>query len=239
MAHIRFGSVAAALSLVVALAACGESTSSGSAGLETQDEIASYGVGLNVGRSLQSAGDRLDMDAFRRGVEDAISEAEPALPQDSIQAAVQAFSQSIQQAEQERRAAEAEENQREGEAYLEENAARDEVNVTESGLQYEVLEEGDGPSPESGDRVRIHYTGTLLDGTEFDSSRDGDPAVFGVDQVIPGFSEGIKLMEVGSTYRFVIPGDLAYGQQGAGQQIGPNETLIFEVELLGIEEQGS
>lgn len=235
MLDTRYGAVAAALALALSVAACDSSSSSGSASLETDDEVASYGVGLNVGRSLQAAEGRLEMDAFRRGVEDAMAGEDPAIPQEEIQAAVQAFSQSIQEEEEERRSAAAEENQREGQAYLEENAARDEVTTTESGLQYEVLEEGDGPSPESGDQVTIHYTGTLLDGTEFDSSRDGEPATFDVDQVIPGFSEGIKLMDVGSKYRFVIPGELGYGDQGAGQQIGPNETLIFEVELLGVE----
>jgi FKBP-type peptidyl-prolyl cis-trans isomerase len=121
---------------------------------------------------------------------------------------------------------------------MEENAQQEGVTTTESGLQYEVVEPGDGPTPGPQDRVRVHYRGTLIDGTEFDSSYErGEPAVFGLDGVIPGFSEGLQLMEVGSTYRFVIPGDLAYGPQGGGGgTIGPDETLVFEVELLGIEE---
>lgn len=235
MLDARFGAVAAALVLSLSVASCQEPSSSDSASLETDDQVASYGVGRNVGQSLQAAEGRLDMDAFLRGVEDAMAGREPAVPQEEIQAAVQQFSRSLQAEERERRTAEAEENREEGTAYLEENAAREGVTVTESGLQYEVLEEGDGPSPESGDRVTIHYTGTLTDGTEFDSSPEGEPATFDVDRVIPGFSEGLKLMEVGSTYRFVIPSELGYGEQGAGQAIGPGETLIFEVELLGIE----
>lgn len=204
--------------------------------LETEDEIASYGVGMNVGRNLQVAQGRLQMQAFLRGVEDAMAGNDPAVPQEEIQAAVQAFSQSVQEEAQARRAAEGEENQRQGEAFLEENAAKDGVTVTESGLQYEVLEEGDGPTPDPGDQVRLHYTGTLVDGTEFDSSRDGDPATFEVGGgVIEGFSEGLQLMPVGSTYRFVMPPELGYGEQGSGP-IGPSSTLIFEVELLGIEE---
>lgn len=235
MSHLRYGAAATALALILSVAACDSSgSSSGSATLETPDQIASYGVGMNVGRSLQSAEGRLDMDAFLRGVEDAMSGADPALPQDSIRSAVQTFSQEIQQQEQERRAAAATENQEEGETYLEENRQKESVQVTESGLQYEVLERGDGPTPQSGDQVRVHYSGMHVDGTEFDASGE-EPATFGVDQVIPGFSEGLKLMSVGSRYRFVIPGDLAYGQRGAGNQIEPNETLIFEVELLGIE----
>ncbi len=109
------------------------------------------------------------------------------------------------------------------------------VSTTDSGLQYQVLREGEGPSPESGQQVRVHYRGTLPDGTEFDTSYDTDPAVFAVDGVIPGFTEALMLMNVGSHYRVVIPSDLAYGAQGAGPDIGPNQTLIFEIELLGIE----
>lgn len=127
-------------------------------------------------------------------------------------------------------------NREAGEAYLAENGAREGVTTTESGLQYEVLEEGDGPSPGPDDQVRIHYRGTLPDGTEFDSSYDGEPVVFGVGGVIPGFSEGLQLMEVGSSYRFVIPSDIAYGPQGSGGVIGPDATLIFEVELFEIVE---
>jgi len=235
MHALRFAAVAAALGLSLSIASCGESSSPDSASLETDDQVASYGVGRNVGQSLRAAEGRLDTDAFLRGVEDAMAEREPAVPQEEIQAALEQFSEAIQAEERERRDAEAEANQREGEAFLEENAAREGVTVTESGLQYEVLDEGDGPSPESGDQVTIRYTGTLIDGTEFDRSPEGQPATFGVDQVIPGFSEGLKLMEVGSTYRFYIPGELGYGERGAGEQIGPNAALIFEVELLGIQ----
>lgn len=236
MPEIRTGTIAAilALSLSLSVAACQGGSSSGQAALETGDQLASYGVGRNVGRSLQSAQGRLDMDAFLQGVKDAMSGAEWAAPQDSIQAALQTFSQSIQAEADQRRKAEAGENKSRGEAYLKQNAEKDGVKVTDSGLQYEVLEEGDGPTPQPGQQVTINYQGTLVDGTEFDSSPEGQPATFGVDQVIPGFSEGLKLMPVGSRYRFVIPSDLAYGEQGAGQTIGPNETLIFEVELLDI-----
>lgn len=123
-----------------------------------------------------------------------------------------------------------------GRAFLEENGTRPEVTVLPSGLQYEVLTEGSGAKPGPSDRVRCHYHGTLIDGTVFDSSVNrGEPAVFGVGQVIKGWTEALQLMPVGSKWRLYLPSELAYGQQGAGGAIGPNETLIFEVELLGIE----
>jgi FKBP-type peptidyl-prolyl cis-trans isomerase len=123
-----------------------------------------------------------------------------------------------------------------GEAFLLDNRIREGVVVTESGLQYEVLTQGDGPRPAASDRVTVHYRGTLLDGQEFDSSYSrGEPATFVLDQVIPGWTEGVQLMPVGSKYKFFIPANLAYGPAG-GRSIEPNATLIFEVELLGIEE---
>jgi FKBP-type peptidyl-prolyl cis-trans isomerase len=115
------------------------------------------------------------------------------------------------------------------------NATKEGVETTDSGLQYEVLRQGDGARPGAADRVSIHYRGTLIDGTEFDSSYErGEPAVFGVGGVIGGFSEGLQLMTVGSHYRLVIPSDIGYGVQGAGASIGPNATLVFEIELLDI-----
>jgi len=124
-----------------------------------------------------------------------------------------------------------------GKAYLEENKKKEGVTVTDSGLQYEVIAEGnaDGKSPEATDTVVVHYKGTLIDGTEFDSSYSrGKPATFPLNRFIPGWTEGVQLMKEGAKYRFVIPSDLAYGPRGAGGKIGPNETLVFEVELLEV-----
>ncbi len=122
-----------------------------------------------------------------------------------------------------------------GQAYLAENAKMDGVTVTDSGLQYSVITAAEGAKPVATDQVKVHYRGTLIDGTEFDSSYSrNSPATFGLNQVIPGWTEAVQLMSVGSKYRFVIPSELAYGERGAGQSIGPNETLIFEVELLEI-----
>jgi FKBP-type peptidyl-prolyl cis-trans isomerase FkpA/FKBP-type peptidyl-prolyl cis-trans isomerase FklB len=230
---MRIRHSAAFLGAALLLSACG-GTGSSNAALDTDDQKASYGIGLDMGRSLAPAQGRLDMAAFSKGIEDAMAGAEPALTQEVIQAALQAFSQSIMEAQQAEQAAAGEKNKAEGEAYLAENGARDGVTTTESGLQYEVLTQGDGPMPTAEDRVRVHYRGTLVDGTEFDSSLGGEPAEFGVGGVISGFGEALQLMPVGSKYRFVIPSDLAYGPGGSGGGIGPNATLVFELELLGI-----
>jgi FKBP-type peptidyl-prolyl cis-trans isomerase len=132
-------------------------------------------------------------------------------------------------------AAQTEANKMKGANYLAENAKKEGVVVTKSGLQYTVINQGDGPKPTATDQVTVHYRGTLIDGTEFDSSyARGEPATFGLNQVIPGWTEGVQLMNVGSKYQFVVPYELAYGERGAGGAIGPFETLIFEVELIEI-----
>jgi FKBP-type peptidyl-prolyl cis-trans isomerase FkpA len=232
---MRFRHTAALLGAGVLLAACGSGPSAANARLDTEDQKASYGVGLNMGRSLQGAEDRLDRAAFLKGIEDAMTRAEPAIDQAEIQSALQAFSEALMQEQEARRSADAEKNQAEGAAYLAENGSKEGVTTTESGLQYEVLRQGDGPRPTASDRVSIHYKGTLIDGTQFDSSYDrGEPIEFGVGGVIPGFSEALQLMPVGSQYRVVIPGELGYGAAGTGGDIGPNATLIFEIELLEI-----
>ena len=227
----RLFSTSAALTLVLASAAC---NSAGSASLDSDDQKASYSLGQDLGRNLASSASRIDLDALVAGFADAMAEAEPKLTLEEQQQALMAFGQSVQEARAAEAEALAETNRAEGEAYLTENGARDGVITTESGLQYEVLAEGEGPNPGPQDRVTIHYTGTLIDGTEFDSSRGGDPATFGVSGVIAGFGEALQLMSPGSRFRVVIPGDLGYGPQGAGGSIGPNATLIFDIEMLEI-----
>ncbi len=199
--------------------------------VETEEDKVSYGVGMMMGEQLKQFGD-IDYDLLIAGLRAQKEGEETALSIEDAQAAIMAQQQEAAEASQAEAAAASE-------GYLSENAAREEVSVTDSGLQYEVLEEGDGPKPSVDDTVRVHYVGTLLDGTEFDSSiARGEPAEFPLKGVIPGWTEGVQLMNVGSKYRFVIPSDLAYGERGAGQAIGPNETLVFEVELLEIVGEG-
>jgi FKBP-type peptidyl-prolyl cis-trans isomerase len=207
----------------------------GSATFDTDDQKASYGIGLNMGSQLQPASSRIDLAALRAGIEDAMAERDPRLAEEEIEAAMQAFNQTLRAEIQAEADASGQKNAAEGEAYLATNGAKEGVTTTESGLQYEVLREGDGASPTTADRVTIHYRGTLIDGTEFDSSYEREaPSTFAVTGVIAGFSEGLQLMTVGSQYRFFIPGDLAYGAGGSAPNIGPNATLIFEIELLEI-----
>ena len=215
------------------LSAC-SGQGAGNAALETDDQKASYGIGLDMGRNLEPTKGRLDMAAFQKGIEDAMSGAEPALADSVLQSALQQFSQSIMEAQRAERQALAAKNKTDGEAYLKENGARAGVTTTASGLQYEVMRQGDGPRPTADQQVRIHYKGTLIDGKEFDSSYGSEPVQFQVGGVIPGFAEVLQLMPVGSQYRVVIPGDLGYGPEGAGEDIGPNAALIFEIELLEI-----
>jgi len=233
---VRLNRISTPLALAAgALMVACQSEPGANASLETDDQKASYGIGLNLGSQLAPASERLDMDALLRGLRDAMAEREPAISQDSLGPILQTFSQEIQQAQQENMAQLAEENLAEGTQWLEENAEREAVQTTETGLQYEVLEEGDGPTPGPTDQVRVHYRGELIDGTQFDSSYDrGEPVVFNLDGgVIPGFSQGLQLMPVGSTYKLFIPARLAYGPQGR-QAIEPNSVLIFEVEMLEI-----
>ncbi len=222
-----------AIFAVTTLAAC----QGGEAALETDDEIASYGFGLDIGRSLEPTVTHLDRDALARGIEDALDGREPVISPEQLAEVTQRVSTLIREEQNAEFEAMTETNRLAGEAYLASNAENDNVMVTDSGLQYEVILEGEagGARPSPADQVTLHYRGTLIDGTEFDSSYSrGQPATFGVSGVIPGFSEGLQLMTVGSHYRFVIPSDMAYGPQGTGPDIGPNATLIFEIELIGV-----
>lgn len=227
----------AALVSLVGLAACAPAgETGGDVALETEDQMASYGIGYNVGGGLVPLADSIDVDAFAMGLRDALNEADPAVAQDTLQTILQSFQMELQQAQHQAMAAEAEANEAVADSFLAAVAEREGVQTTESGLMYEVVEPGDGPTPDAEDQVVVHYRGTLPDGTQFDSSYDrGEPATFSLQGVIPGFAEGIQLMSVGSTYRLYIPPDLGYGPQGTGP-IPPNSALVFELELLEIAE---
>jgi FKBP-type peptidyl-prolyl cis-trans isomerase FklB len=200
--------------------------------LDNDIAYASYGLGHHLISSIrQQFGDALDLDALIVGVRDGYGDAEPQVSQEQFMAGMRALGE----AGEAERVAQAGTRLAEGRAFLAENAQRDGVVTLESGLQYEVLEEGTGPRPDHSDVVSTHYEGRLLSGETFDSSMArGEPARFPVDGVIEGWVEALQLMPVGSKWRLYVPPELAYGEQGAGGVIGPNETLIFDVELLEI-----
>ncbi|MFC0679263.1 FKBP-type peptidyl-prolyl cis-trans isomerase N-terminal domain-containing protein [Lysobacter korlensis] len=189
-----------------------------------------------VGPSLAPIKDEVEMSVFLQGLRTALEGGKPMLAEEEARTVLTAFGQRMQQQMQQQAAEAGERNRTEGAAFLAKNKETKGVFTTPSGLQYMVLREGNGERPKPTDRVRVNYHGTLLDGTVFDSSYErGEPAEFGLNQVIPGWTEGVAMMPVGAKYRFWIPGDLAYGAKGTpGGPIGPNATLMFDVELMSI-----
>lgn len=189
----------------------------------------SYALGLSIGNNFQNSGIKnLQVDDFVKGLKDVLDEAAPAIGYDEAKQVINDYFMQLQKEK-------LEINKKAGEEFLSINKHRDGVVTLPSGLQYQVLKKGDGPRPTPADKVKCHYHGTLIDGTVFDSSvQRGEPAVFGVSQVIPGWVEALQLMPVGSKWRLFIPSDLAYGEHGAGEAIEPNSALVFDVELLDI-----
>ena len=205
--------------------------------LDTPEKRLSYGVALRMGERMVADGMAMDVDAYALGMRDAFEGAEPRLTEEEITTEMMAFQERMQAEREAEQALLSAGNAEAGAAFLAENAQREGVMVTESGLQYEVLEAGTGASPSTDDQVEVHYRGTLIDGTVFDSSYDrGETVTFGVTQVIAGWTEALQLMQEGAKYKLYIPSDLAYGAGGAGQLIGPNSTLVFEVELIDVVE---
>jgi FKBP-type peptidyl-prolyl cis-trans isomerase len=222
--------------LVGALSACQEQAKEPDPmTLDTPEKRLSYGIALRMGERMVADGMTMDVDAYALGMRDAFDGAEARLSEEEINAEMMAFQEKMEAERAGEQAALSEGNTEAGAAFLAENAQREGVTVTESGLQYEVVEAGTGASPGMDDQVEVHYRGTLIDGTVFDSSYDrGQTVTFGVTQVIAGWTEALQLMQEGATYKLYIPSDLAYGAGGAGQLIGPNATLIFDVELVAI-----
>ena len=201
----------------------------------TDKQKTSYALGLDFGATLKRLPVDLDFACFVEGLTDIVKDQPVRMEREEWTRLMTAVHEQVQRQAQAGRESQAAENAQVGDEFRAQNAAREGVTVTDSGLQYEVVEEGGGESPAAADTVTVHYRGTLVDGTEFDSSHErGEPATFPLNRVIKGWTEGVQLMQVGATYRFVIPPELGYGPAGAPPNIGPNATLVFEVELLGI-----
>jgi FKBP-type peptidyl-prolyl cis-trans isomerase len=196
--------------------------------LTTDADRFSYGLGMVIGERVLKQYSEVDYDLLIEGMKAQHQSQATLITIEDAGTALAAYAE-------QQLAAETEVNKMKGATYLEENTRKEGVTVTESGLQYSVITQGDGAKPTATDQVTVHYRGTLIDGTEFDSSYSrGEPATFGLNQVIPGWTEGVQLMNVGSKYQFVVPHELGYGERGAGGAIGPFETLIFEIELIEI-----
>lgn len=225
--------------LVLSSAACsGQTPQAPIEELKTPDEKLSYAIGLEIGTSLKKLPTEIDFAVLVRAVEDGLKGKEPLLTQQEALEIKKEFGKKVHEERTRKRMELAEKNRKDGEAFLAENKKKEGVVTTESGLQYVVLHQGEGPKPKATDRVKVHYRGTLIDGTEFDSSyRRGKPATFSLKGVVPGWTEALQLMKAGSKYRLFIPSELAYGKHGRSPKIAPNAVLIFELELLEIEEK--
>ena len=205
--------------------------------MDNQDfDRLSYALGLSMGNNFRASGiETLNVQDFADGVAAVFFGSQPKMTYDEAKEEIQKYFTALQAKQEEAAKVASEANEKAGKEFLEQNGKRAEVKITPSGLQYEVLEEGNGPKPEANDRVVVHYTGRLIDGTVFDSSEErGEPATFGVTQVIPGWVEALQMMNAGSKWRLFIPSQLAYGPNGAGGVIGPNQTLIFDVNLIEV-----
>ncbi len=204
---------------------------------KTQKEKLSYAIGMEMGKGVKAQGIDVDPTILIQGLNDAISGGKPQMSEEEIRQEITGLRQEIQQKQMQAQQAAAAENKAKGDAFLAENAKKDGMVVLPDGLQYKILTAGQGKKPAETDTVLCNYKGTFIDGTEFDSSAQaGKPVPFEVKNVIPGFKEVLQLMPVGSKWQVFVPSSLGYGERGAGGVIGPNATLIFEIELVSIQE---
>lgn len=203
--------------------------------LKTEKDKVSYSIGLDIGSTFKKQDMDIDPAALLKGLQDGVAGAKPLMTEEQMKETMSTYSKSMMEKHTAAAKEEGAKNLAAGEKFLAENKGKSGVKTTASGLQYKVLKEGNGATPKETDTVETHYRGTLLDGKEFDSSyKRNQPASFPVNRVIKGWTEALQMMKVGSKYELWIPPNLAYGERGAGEDIGPNETLHFEVELLGI-----
>lgn len=237
MKHLRFP-LFIIITLMGSIISCSNDIESSEANLTNQLDSLSYSFGYLQGGSLVNEGiDEIDVQNYLAGLNTAFKDSGSAIDEEAMQQLIQVFFTDLQNKQMEEQAAEADINIEQGRAFLEENVLNSDVNETDSGLQYRVIEEGDGERPSSGDTVQVHYEGSLLNDQVFDSSYErGEPVTFPLNQVIPGWTEGLQLMSVGSKYQFFIPSELAYGNTPPqGSIIPPGAVLIFEVELIDIQ----
>ncbi|SFD13173.1 FKBP-type peptidyl-prolyl cis-trans isomerase [Algibacter pectinivorans] len=223
------------LAVIILVASCNQNGATQKA-LTTEIDSVSYAIGMDVAKNVKASFDEFDGDLFMQGFNNVSDSTNILLDEAKAQQVVRAYFQKKQQADAAKLKEEGEKNKIEGEKFLAENKTKDGVVTTESGLQYIVLKEGTGAKPTTASKVKVHYHGTLIDGTVFDSSVDrGEPTEFGVTQVIKGWTEGLQLMKEGAKYKFFIPSNIAYGANPRpGGPIKPNSTLIFDVELLEV-----
>jgi FKBP-type peptidyl-prolyl cis-trans isomerase FklB len=202
---------------------------------KTEKEKVSYSFGVNIAKNIKMQGIDVDQEFLAQGLKDALSNAKTAMSDKDMETTMNAFQQEMMTKMKAKQQVDGEKNKKEGEAFLAANKKKDGVITLPSGLQYKVIKMGDGPKPTSTQTVKCNYRGTLVDGKEFDSSyKRGEPVEFPVGGVIKGWTEALQLMPVGSKWELYIPSNLAYGENGAGQMIGLNATLIFEIELLSV-----
>ncbi len=232
----RLLAIAACSSLVFACAKKEDGAKPASSGeLTTDAQKFGYAIGVDLGNSLKPVKDHVDVAALEQGLNDVTNGVTPKLDDAAREEIKNTVSKQMQEEQIKKREEQATKNKEDGAKFLAENGKKEGVKTTASGLQYEVITEGSGTPPKATDKVTVHYKGTLLNGEEFDSSYSrGQPVTFPLANVIPGWTEGVQLMKPGAKYKFYIPSDLAYGERGAGAKIGPNETLVFEVELVEI-----
>jgi len=232
----NFFSTLAAIAFLMALSAgCVAQEQKGVTDLKTQKDKVSYGIGMSIGRDFEAQKLDIDPDVLAQGIKDVLAGKELLMTEEEVRETLMAFQEEMMVKQEEASAKAAEKNAAEGKAFLEENAKKEGVVTLPSGLQYKVVKEGTGKMPKEGDSVTVHYRGTLIDGTEFDSSYGrGEPVTFPVGGVIPGWVEALQLMKEGSKWELFIPASLAYGERGAPPLIGPNSTLVFEVELVSV-----
>lgn len=203
--------------------------------LKTEKDQVSYAIGVNLIGNFKKQRVDVDLNMVMKGMQDAFAGEKLLMSEDELGRAIKLYYSEVRQAQTKNIAMTAEENLKEGEAFLAENAKKDGVVTLPSGLQYKIIQDADGKKPAAEDTVEVHYRGTLINGREFDSSyRTGRPAIFKVNGVIPGWQEAFQRMPVGATWQIFVPSPLAYGEKGAGSFIGPNATLVFEVKLLAI-----